>query len=531
MLQGPVSRYIQLAKRWAWLLLLGIVICGGVSYVISKLSHPTYQATATFVINVDSTSSTDTTASIASVPTYAQLITNPTVLNPVLAKHEGMTLQQLSAMITVKPQTNTQLIELDVQNRDPHLAAQLANEVGQSFLDYSNSQLPGSVLMLPATVPTTPFKPQPLQNAGIGALIGLGLAITLVVIFEWIEDRLVSPEEAQELLGMDLLSVIPEEHKRKSESRNSVAMIEQYRKLAARINAAQSTRPFKVLMVTSALAGEGKSTIAANLSTFLAVAGKRVLLIDANMRHPMLDQHFQLDNRRGLSNVFLELWASPRPELYGQETGIPNLRVLTSGELPTEPAELLQSSLARSLFEHLKDAPFDFVIFDTPPLLPVADAEIMCSLVESVVLVIDASKTPRRSMKRTKRVLANMRTTKLGIVLNKSSWLDAGADQGYPVTKQMQEDPFLLNPRRVSQRGVITPPPTTYAESQGGTSFVHRTSMSSNPGNSRPLIRSLLTPRGEFGADDSFTSSKSYHGTTDYPGRRREMSHGLKFQL
>jgi capsular polysaccharide biosynthesis protein len=101
MLQGPLSRYIQLAKRWAWLLLLGIVICGGVSYIVSKLSRPTYQATATFVINVDSTSSDNTTASIASVPTYAQLITNPAILHPVLAKHEDMTLQQLSAMITV----------------------------------------------------------------------------------------------------------------------------------------------------------------------------------------------------------------------------------------------------------------------------------------------------------------------------------------------------------------------------------------------------------------------------------------------
>lgn len=530
MLQGPLSRYIQLAKRWVWLLLLGIVICGGVSYIISKLSSPTYQATATIVINVDSTSSTDTTSSIASVPTYAQLITNPTVLHPVLAKHEGMTLQQLSAMITVKPQTNTQLIELDVQNKDPHLAAQLANEVGQSFLVYSNSQLPGSVLVLPATVPTTPFKPQPLQNAGIGALIGLGLAITLVVIFEWIEDRLVSPEEAQELLGMDLLSVIPLEKRRKSEPRNSVAMIEQYRRLAARINAAQSTRPFKLLMVTSALAGEGKSTIAANLSTFLAVAGKRVLLIDANMRHPMLEQHFHLDNRRGLSNVFLELWASPRPELYGQETGIPNLRVLTSGELPTKPAELLQTSLARSLFEHFKDAPFDFVIFDTPPLLPVADAEIMCSLVESVVLVIDASKTPRKTITRTKRVLANTRITKLGIVLNKSSWLDAGADQGYPVKTQMQEDPFLLNAGRVSPPTVFTPPPTTFTNSNGGTSIGNRTSMSGPPGNSRSLIRAPLTPSGGFVPNDPYIPSKSPQGSTDYPNRRDEISRDQRFQ-
>src|SRR6516225_462721 len=187
-MQGPLSRYTLLARRWAWVLLLGIVFCGGISYIVSKLSSPTYQASTVFVINVDPASSTNATSSIAAVPTYAQLLTNPLVLNPVLAKHRDMTLKRLSDMIAVKPQTNTQLIELDVQNGDPRLAAQLANEVGQSFLLYSNSQLPGSVLALPATVPTMSVSPKPLQNAGIGALIGLGLAITLVIVFEWMED-------------------------------------------------------------------------------------------------------------------------------------------------------------------------------------------------------------------------------------------------------------------------------------------------------------------------------------------------------
>ena len=461
MMQGPLSRYILLARRWAWVVALGIVICGGVSYIISKFSSPTYQASAIFVINVDSTSSSNATSSIAAVPTYAQLLTNPEILNPVVAKHGGMTLQQLNALIAVKPQTNTQLIELDVENGDPHLAAQLANEVGQSFLVYSNSQLPGSVQMLPATVPTIPIKPKPSQNAGIGALIGLGLAITLIVVFEWMEDRLVSPEEAQELLAMDVLAIIPSDNERKSGAGNSVALVESYRRLAARLNAAQFIKPFKLVMVTSALAGEGKSTVAANLATFLATAGKRVLLIDANLCHPMLDRHFQLDNRRGLSNVFLEMWTSPRSELYGQETGIPSLRVLTSGMLPPRPAGLLQSPLAHSLFEHLKKAPFDFVIFDSPPLLPVADAEIMSSLVQSVVLVIDASKTPRRTLARAKQVLARTHARRLGIALNKSPWPDEGADEGYPDTGQRQEAPFLLISPSAPQSAMIMPPPAS----------------------------------------------------------------------
>ena len=511
-MQGPLSRYTLLARRWAWVLLLGIVFCGGISYIVSKLSSPTYQASTVFVINVDPASSTNATSSIAAVPTYAQLLTNPLVLNPVLAKHRDMTLKRLSDMIAVKPQTNTQLIELDVQNGDPRLAAQLANEVGQSFLLYSNSQLPGSVLALPATVPTMPVSPKPLQNAGIGALIGLGLAITLVIVFEWMEDRLVSPDEAQELLAMDVLAIIPADDERKAGSRVAVALVERYRRLAARLSAAQAIKPFKLVMVTSALAGEGKSTVAANLSTFLALAGKRVLLIDANTRNPMLDRYFQLDDSRGISNVFVEMWTSPRPELLGQETGIPGLRVLTSGELPHRPTELLQSPLVHTLFECLKEAPFDFVIFDSPPLLPVADAEIMCCLVQSVVLVIDASKTPRRTLARAKRVLTNTRVRGLGIALNKSSWLDDGADQEYSDTAQRQEALFLLNWRSASQSAMTTPPQTPFPHSNGG---------NSNGGVS--CTNTPVTASWGVDADDPSTPTQPPQSHATYPAGRGEM--------
>jgi capsular exopolysaccharide synthesis family protein len=509
MMQGPLSRYILLARRWAWVVLLGIVICGGSSYVISKLARPVYQGSAIFVINVDSTSDANATASIAAVPTYAQLLTNPTILNPVVAKHGGMTLQQLNAMITIKPQTNTQLIELDVQSGDPRFAAQLANEVGKSFLLYSNSQLPGSVQMLPATVPTTPVKPKPLQNGGIGALIGLGLAITLALVFEWVEDRLSGPEEAQELLAMDVLATIPSDKKRKSGSGNSLAQVERYRRLAARLNAAQSVTPFKLVLVTSALAGEGKSTIAANLATFLATASKRVLLIDANLRHPTLHRHFQLDNRRGLSNVFREMWTSPRSELYGQETDIPSLRVLTSGTLPTRPAELLQSPLAHTLFEHLKEAPFDFVIFDAPPLLPVADAEIMSFLVHSVVLVIDASKTPRRTLARAKRVLANTRARALGIALNKSPWPDDGADRGYPDTAQGREGTFPLTSRSAPQSAMVTSPRTPSASNNGGMPPTRAPAGMARPPHTPPL---------EGDVDDPPSPRPPVQGRARHPG-------------
>src|SRR5258708_108491 len=124
LMKNPFSYYTILAKRWAWVLIVGIVVCGGASYGISKIQHPVYQASATLNLNLGTSTSAyeNFTASVQAVPTYAQLLVTPSVLDPVVERHPGLTFKQLMAMITVKPQPNTSLIELDVENRDPRLA-------------------------------------------------------------------------------------------------------------------------------------------------------------------------------------------------------------------------------------------------------------------------------------------------------------------------------------------------------------------------------------------------------------------------
>jgi len=178
-------------------------------------------------------------------------------------------------------------------------------------------------------------------------------------------------------------------------------------------------------MVTSALSGEGKTTIAVNLASFLAMAGKQVLFVDADLRRPMLHHHFDLDNRRGLTSAFMERWTHFDQQLADRPTDIPTLRVLTAGVIPLNPAELLQSSLAQQLFGYFQKAPqFDYVVFDTPPVLPVADAQILASYIQTTVLVVDVSKTPRKALLRARSALKKTRTTIIGVVLNKTRWSD-----------------------------------------------------------------------------------------------------------
>jgi capsular exopolysaccharide synthesis family protein len=434
-MRNPLTRYILLAKQWGWLIVLGVVLCGGTTYVVTKLMHPVYQATATLFLSFNSTSPYESNLSaIAALPTYALLVTNPQVLQPVVAQHPGLTLKTLLPMVSVKPQSNTEVIEVDVNNTNPQLAAQLANQISQSFAQYANTQLSATIQVLPATVPTDPLQPKPSLDALLGAVVGLGLSLGLIIAFEWIDDRMENPDDVQDLLQLDLLTVIPylSEKERVKNAEDTPGLAEGCRILCASLNGIQEAKPFKLVMVTSALAGEGKSTVAANLASFMAMAGKRVLLVDADLRHPVQDQHFQLDNRQGLSNAFLEMWAQVDVKLNGQQTEIPTLNVLTAGVLPSNPSELLQSQLAEQLFAHLKrSSQFDYVILDSSPLLPVADAQILATHVDAVLLVVDISKTPRKVLLRAKQALQRTRTRLLGITVNKSRWPDYGDQSDY----------------------------------------------------------------------------------------------------
>lgn len=436
-MQSTFSRFILLARRWWWLVALGVILCGGTTYAISKKIHPIYRASATLIVNFQTSPSSydNTTAGMQAVPTYAQLLTSPTLLNSVLAHYQkGMTLQQLTPMVSVVPKPNSQIIELDVDNTDPTLAMNLANEISNQFVQYANAQLNASVVPVYAVLPTSPERPKPLQDAGIAALAGLGLALALIFLFEWIDDRPRTPEEVQDIFGLDVLAVFPRlsRRERSKSSEEIPALAEGCRMMSAGVNSAHAIKPFKGIMVTSALAGEGKTATAINLATFLAMAGKRVLLLDADLRRPVLHHQFHLDNHHGLMSALMDSWMDLELDLNDQPTDVPMLRVVTAGTIPSNPAEVLQSSQAHKLFNFFQKMPeFDYVIFDTPPLLPVADAQILASYIQTVVLVVDVSQTTRKSLLRARRVLNKTRATVLGVVINKSHWPDDGEIRQY----------------------------------------------------------------------------------------------------
>lgn len=495
-MQRTLSYYLALARRWIWLVILGIIICGGGTYIFTMFETPIYQASAVIVVNVFPTSANNAQSSIAAAPTYAQLVTNPGVLQTVLNMHPGMTLQQLDDKLTVIAEINTQLVAVNVQDSDPQMATQLANQIGQSFVQYSSTQFPGTVQLLPAQVPVVPIKPRPILDTALGALAGLGLAVALIFLFEWIENRPRSPEEVQQVMDADVLAVIPYISRSKGRKESVVAeqsgLIETYRTLCANLNTEQARHPFKLLLVTSPQIGDGKSKVAANMSSFLARTGKRVLLVDADLHRPAQAQQFQLNNDYGLSTIFIDQSDQTRSLLNGQETSIPTLRVLTAGVLPPHPADLLQSSLGKQLFRYFSvDASFDYIVFDAPPLLALADSQILVSLVDATILVAGVDKTSRRVLLQAKRILKKANARVLGVVINKCRWPEYRKPNSsyYYYTrdaKQPEVDTSLIIYPGPSfpDRPPDTPPPTIIVSS-------------SNSNGSHPIRRSPLP----FGGD------------------------------
>lgn len=285
-----------------------------------------------------------------------------------------------------------------------------------------------------ATTPLFPFKPNLLTSGGIGMTVGLMLGLGLIFMREQLDDSIKHPDEVERNYGLPLLGIIPQVKKKQTRAMAQLTVddprstfAEAYRSMRTALQFSTAEGAPKRLLVTSSVQGEGKSTTALALAINFAQLGKRVLLLDADMRNPTVHEALGLDNDRGLSNFLTS--EGPRESLI-RATSIANLSVMTAGPLPPSPVDLLMGPKLLRLLDRAEEMGFDQVVIDSPPILGIADAIVLGNQIQNILFVMRAGATRRSSIKDALRRLHTGGLLPLGVALTQAASLHT-AYEGY----------------------------------------------------------------------------------------------------
>jgi capsular exopolysaccharide synthesis family protein len=273
-----------------------------------------------------------------------------------------------------------------------------------------------------AQVPSVPVRPKKVLNLLLSCFAGLFLGICLALLQDFLDDRINSVEEANRLLRLPALGNVPvwgAGHGRLLPQMSSLdPAAESYRLLRTNIHFASVDSPARSLLVTSANPGEGKSTTAANLACAMALDGKKIILVDTDLRRPSIHKMFELLSVPGLTDVILG--HSTLDDTLQSYDLLPNLSILPAGSIPPNPSEVLNSRTFTSVLADLTNR-CDVVIFDSPPVLVAADAAILASQMDGCVLVVETGSTKKGAAVRALQIMQQARSNVLGVSYNKMS--------------------------------------------------------------------------------------------------------------
>lgn len=367
-------------------------------------------------------------------------------------------------------QIETMQAQLDslaaLPDRTPEQEAQLqtlqnrlvgAREVFGRLLDQlANASSNRLTVIDPAVPAARPASPNVLLNTLLGGAIGLLVALALAFLIDYLDDTVKTAEEIAQVTGLPTLGFVSQfrGESAKLALYRLVALMfprsqsaESFRSLRTNIEFASIDAPLGVILVTSAVPAEGKTTIAANLAIVLAQTGKRVLLLDGDLRKPGVHDLFNLPNDFGLTNVIRKTGA-----LGIHQTEVDGLSVLPTGPLPPNPAELIGSDRMKSTLLALREK-HDVIVIDSPPLVAVTDAALLARLSDATLLVVRARRTRSEALRRGWDALSKVHAPVIGAVLNGLPRTNDEMYYGYyPQPKRLPPDAELWSTNKTLRR-------------------------------------------------------------------------------
>lgn len=462
--EAPVIDLRELAmglrKRWKSILLLGLIgmLLGA---LVSALLPKEYSARSVGLVNVrsDSTVGTQLAAdnlAISRAQAYATVAQSRRVAEDVVKELElDMDAGEASSRVTVEVPEKTAELRVMARAAEPQDARDLADawvRVVSRTVDELNKpvqspsgqpQVTGSptmeITLVPleqASLPGAPTSPNTRLNVAAGLLLGLLLGLAIALVRNHLDRRITSASSVENALGIAVLGALPQDRAFDEEGRvlsgdseserrrGRFDYAEGVRELRTNLSFVAVDHPPLAIAVTSSVPGEGKSSIAANLCVTMAASGRKTVLIDADLRRPVVAKTMGVVPDVGMTQV---LSGEIDIEEALQQTEHEGVMVLAAGRIPPNPSELLASDALRRLIDHLTED--YFVVVDTPPLLAVTDAAVLSRAVDGILIAVRAGSTSLDELGRSVQALEKVGAKVLGVVLNRVPTRGAEARQ------------------------------------------------------------------------------------------------------
>ncbi|HEX2552041.1 MAG TPA: polysaccharide biosynthesis tyrosine autokinase, partial [Nocardioidaceae bacterium] len=425
--------YLKVVRRRWRVILVSLVVVVALASLVTLRTTPQYESKARLFVSSTERSTSDAYQgglfSIQRVSSYADLVKGQELSSRVIDRLGlQMTPADLSKKITATVVPDTVILEVSATDPNPREAQKIGQAVAIELTQFvseletppgkANAPLKATVVDS-ANLPTSPVSPQPLRNLGLAVVLGLLLGVGLAVVRELLDTSIKGPQDIAAITETPVLGGIlfdsnaPKQPLITDLSPHS-PRVESFRILRTNLQFVDVDRRMKVFVVTSSVPGEGKTSTASNIALALQTAGQRTLLVDGDMRRPQLAKLFSLEGSVGLTSILLGRISLEEAVQEHRRSG---LAVLTSGSLPPNPAELLQSHAMKQLLDEARMT-YDTIVIDAPPLLPVTDAALIAAQVDGAIVVVRQGKTTRDQLSHSIERLTAVGARPLGVTLN-----------------------------------------------------------------------------------------------------------------
>jgi len=399
---------------------MATIISGILSFYVLK---PVYEAQCTVIVGKDSTdkiTAGEVTMYQDLIKTYSKIAKSRVVAENALGRlNLGVSWEGYMSNVDITPEIGTQIMDISYKSQTAEGAQQGANALSQAFIEESQKLLPsGSVkIMDKALVPEAPIKPNKKLNIAKAFMLGLMFSLALVFLIDYLNNTIKNEEDVERQLGLPTMGLILKQNKMvnlivEKEPKSSVT--EAFKSMRTNLLFSMENRGINTLMISSSSPKEGKTSVSTNIAFVIAKTGKRVLLVDCDLRKPSVHRYFNISNSEGLVDVILK-------ERKVEEIVVKindKLNVMTAGLVNYNSSELLSSQNMRNFIRSMEKE-YDYVILDTPPIVAFADAVTLVTDKVGVILVINSEQTKIEICKKSKQLLTNVNATLIGAVLNK----------------------------------------------------------------------------------------------------------------